>query len=1704
MKSRLTEDFADLNCASVLASPAKLKRQLCLSALHSWARRYCSPPFLIHALLFVVCSLCYAESSRGLAQRWEHVYNEVNPTGGRLGYHALVRSDLDGNTATIMMSDNLQDGQDIIVIKRQRTTGKVLWEKRLSSPGKAADYAHDATFDSRGDLYLTGIWANSYDDGVRISDFVTARLSGATGDVIWLKTFDHSATRRHTGSKIRVLSSGEIEVLGSHSPNSDSSTNSTMIFLKYSSEGELLREFQLPVGNAVSLTFCGENHVVAYSNQRVLKIHVPSASLEWERLITNTFVTADEETGLICKSHTTSHQGDRHRITCLSPVDGAERWTRLFDSDIFLGAWVFDGAQGLILTGGVKKNEKYFGWFERCDVSNGSVTWRHELSSEVIFSHIKAAGDGGWVAAGELQFNGFTRPYIAKVSDAGKRVYVAQAPSPNSSSVTVDLTVGTDGEATLIGYSIPNGETFPIPPESYISAAFSSRGAALWRNNWLGGTSMVSEYAVDVKFDTMGNIVTAGHSHPLLYVDVQQIVIMKLDAKSGTRLWTAKYDGPGKRDSWCQGLAVDRRDDVLVCVSATTSTDINKNDTDVIVLKYSGDDGKLLWSKRLGLPYGIKGVMSLTPAGDVIVSASHARVGTQPEGSYLYLLSGANGSIRWRQQMYSTPYSGFTRSILVAQNGMIFVRFATSKSHITNATFEALYALSELTGEILWSFMEQDSTVNGIKKVGLATDQRGRIFSMSYVYQGNTLSDVRISALEESDGRILWQKLITQSSSSAFAGTSYMRVTESGDLIVFTQSESARLITVFQGSDGVTLRSRRNDSVLPAGSIVDAVIDEYGGISCGLYNGWQISALHLSIEDGSLLSTHPLGLSGNDNKIYHDLGPSCLAASDKGEIAVAYTRNFDIGVSFFTQQEPALPVLTQSTCVEITPQTGKDFGGLLIGESRSLVFQLKNAGDADLKLLGSTPGHLHIEGSEAFRIVAQPAIPVLVSGAVAEFSVVFEPEGEGLAEAELIIETDGAMENRRVFPLRGMGYARNSLAFDRSVWRMGSNDRFVDVTVRRLEADAEAAVSVVARSREASVLPSFEAAKPGQHFIVPTQEERRLNFAAGEKEKVMRLNLPAQPTGNQQARHFELVLEDAENATLGVISTAVVEVLPPDKARTAIQILSPGARVLGLVPIQMEGIIQDVGGLRAVEVQLNESCPILPTVSSGSRAGSWVFSTVLRPRDGQNTVEVRTEDIHGNMTVLRREFTFSPMYALPVGASSAEGGAVSISRRGGPALRKVPGGAEVSAGTVLELKATARPGQWFSHWTGLPSSADEEHDQVRLKINHGDLSAITAVFVPSPLAGQGALVEFRGLIQPTNKDPWEARHVGILSATVTTSTGAMTGKIEHGGRTNSFVGALRGDGSLWFKQKGSTSRFARIGVLTLTGVLEEAQLNFKGVMEPNDALECAAFAAKYNRQKLTPEGLQGPRGSAGRFNALYSVSDPGAASSYPMGSSIASIQLSKFGRVTVSIVLSDETSITASSTITDTDRLDLCSFFKVRGAAKSNNLGCFMGSMMFDESGLLGGQMRWFKPPLMRTRPTASLMYEDSWPYGMFLNCVGSSYRPANTFERALNFSEGVYSYIRFDEGGLDQSLVFKSLIQGNLILLYDGRPRQLTLVLDPARGIISGSVAPDPWKLTERAKFRSVITDFGADGFFINPHGTESNPQSGVFKIYQ
>ena len=108
----------------------------------------------------------------------------------------------------------------------------------------------------------------------------------------------------------------------------------------------------------------------------------------------------------------------------------------------------------------------------------------------------------------------------------------------------------------------------------------------------------------------------------------------------------------------------------------------------------------------------------------------------------------------------------------------------------------------------------------------------------------------------------------------------------------------------------------------------------------------------------------------------------------------------------------------QPVGVDIADGGSKDFGSVMVGNNTSLVFTIKNTGNADLTGLGIT-----IDGADAslFSVTTSPVAPVSGPAGSTTFTVRFAPLSTGLKTAALHIANNDSDENPFDITITGTG-----------------------------------------------------------------------------------------------------------------------------------------------------------------------------------------------------------------------------------------------------------------------------------------------------------------------------------------------------------------------------------------------------------------------------------------------------------------------------------------------------------------------------------------------------------------------------------------------------------------------------------------------------------------------------------------------------------
>jgi len=347
--------------------------------------------------------------------------------------------------------------------------------------------------------------------------------------------------------------------------------------------------------------------------------------------------------------------------------------------------------------------------------------------------------------AGAVRDAGSADAFVARYSPAGAHLWSRRLGGVSQDSgvgVAVDaagnvVAVGEfGGEADFGGLSRMSSGWYDI-----FVVKYAANGTLLWVRTF-GGANI--DGAAGVAIDSSGNILVTGYfadtvdfgGGPLTSVGGTDVFVLKLSA-DGTHRWSRGYGGTSS--DFSRAIAVDASGDVSVVgyfrgvASFGGGSLSSAGNDDLFVAKYSGVDGRHVWSRAFGSAtsdraYGV----AVDAAGDVLVTGYFT--GTVDFGggplvspgasSILVLkLTGASGGHRWSKGFgTSVPiYGEVANAIAVDHIGNVLV----TGSIIHDVSFGGAYLWSNGTYDVFVANLSPDGDHVWSKRTGGAFDDSG-------------------------------------------------------------------------------------------------------------------------------------------------------------------------------------------------------------------------------------------------------------------------------------------------------------------------------------------------------------------------------------------------------------------------------------------------------------------------------------------------------------------------------------------------------------------------------------------------------------------------------------------------------------------------------------------------------------------------------------------------------------------------------------------------------------------------------------------------------------------------------------------------------------------------------------------------------------------------------------------------------------------
>ena len=232
---------------------------------------------------------------------------------------------------------------------------------------------------------------------------------------------------------------------------------------------------------------------------------------------------------------------------------------------------------------------------------------------------------------------------------------------------------------------------------------------------------------------------------------------------------------------------------------------------DIVLLKYSGVDGTLIWQQRHDGPgHSFDGIggLALDSSGNVLLAGGSVGLGTGPD-FYTAKYAGADGALLWERRFNGAGnYSDFAASVAVDRDGNVLVS-GQAYSGANYDYYTAKYA--GVTGALLWEKTYSGAANRDDEVKAMAVDVAGNVIVVGQAggILGGTRGNFHMIKYAAADGAVLWER-----SGDSYVGMR-IAVDQNGDAVVTGPTDLGTapdyMTAKYAGATGALLWSRRYD-----------------------------------------------------------------------------------------------------------------------------------------------------------------------------------------------------------------------------------------------------------------------------------------------------------------------------------------------------------------------------------------------------------------------------------------------------------------------------------------------------------------------------------------------------------------------------------------------------------------------------------------------------------------------------------------------------------------------------------------------------------------------------------------------------------------------------------------------------------------------------------------------------------------------------
>lgn len=646
----------------------------------------------------------------------------------------------DGDVIVVGWTQTEFSGHDWLIARVDGPTGNVEWTQTLNGANSLDDDAVAMTFDSSGNIVVTGVLRSSF-NGLQMGTH--AFTPG--GSPIWLRVFGG------TGDEVpadiarggdRIVVTGWIEDGADRDIQTVAYTDLGLAAwdARYDGDGGFDSASAVQVDSAGVAYVVGQAESVAGDAEGVVLRYLADGSPDWERRFfapdgDEVFVDAVwDGAALVCAGHEqTAADEFRHRLVRIEP-DGDTAWSATAGSFDTMG----DAPTTLAALGG--------DW-----IVVGITQTTHFSSAGGVLAPLTGAMHGSDDGLGRAALIPFDCCDIEVEVDtaAGSTAWSATYAGPGDPGILGDdpyaLVATPDGGVVVTG-RCSSSDT----GDDMCTVKYDTNGNVVWEHRFDGGAGAQFDEGRDVAQDDAGGVAVAGPSvNPLSGNPADTDFAVARLAANGAELWRTRYDGDAGGADNARRVVIDKQGNVIVAGESDGVT----GGVNIAVAKWNSA-GVFQWDAVYDGPAGgpdrPRG-LAFDSDGNIFVTGYSQGVGT---GRDLVLIKyGAAGDQVWVVRVDGTAHrSDEGYQVVTDAAGNVYV---TGYVWRTTGFLDYFTAAYDPDGDELWRATYDGDAAFRDAAVDLAVDAAGHVFVTGTSF-GSGGSDNIVTVAYDASGNEMW------------------------------------------------------------------------------------------------------------------------------------------------------------------------------------------------------------------------------------------------------------------------------------------------------------------------------------------------------------------------------------------------------------------------------------------------------------------------------------------------------------------------------------------------------------------------------------------------------------------------------------------------------------------------------------------------------------------------------------------------------------------------------------------------------------------------------------------------------------------------------------------------------------------------------------------------------------------------------------